>query len=142
MEKIFTIAFCLTILQSLQGQTKADSLEVLVTVTNYNESFYLTKPEKGQGSIHRLLAKRTIQKFSDGSEYLQGMSYEEMANLSKVFNSKGKYDANSKKDIFFLDMMDKTANIKLVAEGWVDYMHLGKINGKWKIINTLWQLNN
>ena len=123
------------------GQTQDDSIQVKETVIKYIESFYLTQPEKGQESVHKLLAKRTVQKFGDGSEFLKGMSYEEMNNLGKVFNSKGKYNENSKKEIVILDMMDKTASVKLIAEGWVDYMHLGKINSEWKIINILWQMD-
>ncbi|MCB0463947.1 MAG: nuclear transport factor 2 family protein [Flavobacteriaceae bacterium] len=128
--------------QFVIAQTQKDSLQVKETVRKYIESFYLTQPEKGQESIHPLLAKRTIQEFADGSEFLKGMSFEEMNNLGKVFNAKGKYNKDSKKEIIILDMMDKTASVKLIAEGWVDYMHLGKINGKWKIINILWQISN
>lgn len=142
--KILKLVLCvlaLTTTISFNAQTKKDKVEVKETVTKYIESFYLTQPKKGQESIHPLLAKRTIQKFGDNSEFLKGMSYEEMNNLGKVFNSKGKYNANSKKEIVILDMMDKTASVKLIAEGWVDYIHLGKINGEWKIINILWQIN-
>lgn len=126
-------------IQLSMAQTSMDSIAVHKTVTNYIESFYLTKPEIGQESIHPLLAKRTIQTFADGSEFLKAMSFEEMNNLGKVFNSKGKYSSTSKKEIIILDMMDKTASVKLLAEGWVDYMHLGKMDGEWKIINILWQ---
>jgi len=133
----FICGFALT---SVNAQKKTNSIQIKEAVTKYIESFYLTQPEKGQESIHPLLAKRTIQKFGDGSEFLKGMSYEEMNNLGKVFNSKGKYNSDSKKEIVILDMMDKTASVKLIAEGWVDYIHLGKINGEWKIINILWQV--
>jgi len=138
------ISLIITVIMSqiITAQTKSDSLQVKETVKKYIESFYLTQPEKGQESVHKLLAKRTVQKFADGSEFLKGMSYEEMNNLGKVFNSKGKYNENSKKEIVILDMMDKTASVKLIAEGWVDYMHLGKINGEWKIINILWQIKS
>ena len=36
-------------------------------------------------------------------------------------------------------MLDQTASIKLVAEWGVDYMHLAKFDGKWMIVNMLWQ---
>lgn len=124
---------------NLKAQTTTDSLQVKEVVTKYVESFYLTQPKKGQESIHPLLAKRTIQKFEDGSEFLKGMTYEEMANLGKVFNARNQFDENSKKEISILDMLNQTVSVKLVAEGWVDYIHLGKINGEWKIINVLWQ---
>ncbi len=136
MKKI-TILLTILISQFISAQTKNDSIRVKETVTKYIESFYLVQPEKGQESVHRLSAWQTIQKFCDGSEFLKGMSYEEMVNLGKVFNLKGKYNTSSKRDIVVLYMMDKTASVKLIAEGWVDYVHVGKVNGEWKIINIL-----
>ena len=29
---------------------------------------------------------------------------------------------------------------KAVMSGWIDYMHLAKWNGEWKIVNVLWEL--
>ena len=26
-----------------------------------------------------------------------------------------------------------------MARDWVDYLHIGKVNGEWKIINVLWE---
>lgn len=135
-----TVLLYTVTIQYVKAQTSKDSIQVKEAITKYIESFYLTLPERGQESIHPLLAKRTIQEFGDGSEFLKGMTYEEMNNLGKVFNSKNKYNESSRKEIIILDMMDKTATIKFIAEGWVDYMHLGKINGEWKIINILWQV--
>lgn len=37
------------------------------------------------------------------------------------------------------DVLDQTATVKLVAEWGTDYMHLAKFDGKWMIINVLWQ---
>lgn len=36
----------------------------------------------------------------------------------------------------------RAASIKLIADEWIDYMHLVKLNGSWKIINVLWQYNH
>ncbi|MCB0447825.1 MAG: nuclear transport factor 2 family protein [Gelidibacter sp.] len=121
------------------SQTQNDSLQIKETVTKYIESFYLTQPKNGQESIHPLMAKRTVERFQDGKDYLRGMTSEEMRNVGVVFNKNGRYNEQSKKEITILDMMDKTASVKLVAEGWVDYIHLGKFNDQWKIVNVLWQ---
>lgn len=32
------------------------------------------------------------------------------------------------------------ATVKFKMRDWVDYMHMGKLNGKWVIINVLWEL--
>ncbi len=35
--------------------------------------------------------------------------------------------------------IDQTASVKLIAEWGIDYMHLAKYEGQWKIVNVLWQ---
>jgi hypothetical protein len=41
--------------------------------------------------------------------------------------------------VIILDILDKTASAKLVADWGIDYMHLAKLDGKWMIKNILWQ---
>jgi hypothetical protein len=35
---------------------------------------------------------------------------------------------------------ENTASVKLVANGWVDYLHVARFNGRWVIVNVLWEL--
>ncbi|MEO0528212.1 MAG: nuclear transport factor 2 family protein [Bacteroidota bacterium] len=28
-----------------------------------------------------------------------------------------------------------------MADDWIDYMHIVKLNGKWQLVNVLWQFN-
>jgi len=44
------------------------------------------------------------------------------------------------KDVFILDIFQNTASAKAIMSGWIDYMHLAKWNGEWKIVNVLWEL--
>ena len=37
------------------------------------------------------------------------------------------------------DVLDKTASAKLTAHWGIDYFHLVKEDGKWKIYQVLWQ---
>ena len=30
--------------------------------------------------------------------------------------------------------------MKVVASDWIDYMQVGKVDGRWVIINVLWEL--
>ena len=33
------------------------------------------------------------------------------------------------------------ASARIDASGWVDYLHLAKWNGRWVIVNVLWELH-
>jgi hypothetical protein len=43
------------------------------------------------------------------------------------------------KDITVLDIFGNAASAKVVASGWIDYMHLARWNGRWVIVNVLWE---
>ena len=32
------------------------------------------------------------------------------------------------------------ASVRVDAAQWVDYLHLGKWNGQWKIVTVLWEM--
>jgi len=66
-----------------------------------------------------------------------------MMILAESYNKKkDKFPAVPKKEIKFLDVPDRTASVKLIADEWIDYIHVVKLNGAWKIINVLWQYND
>jgi hypothetical protein len=46
---------------------------------------------------------------------------------------------DAKKEIVIYDVSDQTASAKLTAHWGIDYMHLAKFDGKWKITDILWQ---
>jgi len=44
------------------------------------------------------------------------------------------------KDVTILDVLGNAATVKLEMRDWIDYLHVGKVNGKWVIINVLWEM--
>ena len=45
------------------------------------------------------------------------------------------------KDVTVLDVFGNTASVKAVMSDWVDYMHIARFNGRWVIVNVLWEMN-
>ena len=39
-----------------------------------------------------------------------------------------------------LDVFGSAASVKLIMSGWIDYLHIGKVDGSWVIINVLWEM--
>ena len=56
-----------------------------------------------------------------------------------TYNDDGHIPANAPKKIELFEVLDKTASAKLTANWGVDYFHLAKVDGKWQIMNVLWQ---
>jgi hypothetical protein len=44
------------------------------------------------------------------------------------------------KDVTILDVYGNAASVRVVASDWIDYLHMGKVNGRWVIVNVLWEM--
>jgi hypothetical protein len=66
------------------------------------------------------------------------MSYEQLVQLTRTWNAKKDRDTSIKKvDVY--EVLDQTASAKVTAMWGIDYLHLAKYDGRWQIINILWQ---
>ena len=48
--------------------------------------------------------------------------------------------AERQQDVQVLDVFENAASARATMSGWVDYLHLAKVDGQWKIVNVLWEL--
>jgi len=42
-------------------------------------------------------------------------------------------------EVTILDVSDSIASAKVVSEPFVDYLHLAKLDGRWSIVNVLYE---
>ena len=126
------------------GQTKQDTLAIKQAALDYIESQHSPNPARMERALHPRMVKRTFWKDkATGKDYVRETNTESMVLLAESYNKNGdKFPASPRKDIKLLDVSDRTASVKLFADEWIDYMHLVKLNGTWKIINVLWQYND
>jgi hypothetical protein len=117
---------------TLAAQTPANDKEAV-------EGIYNVQPERIERSVHPTLNKRGFYKKDASSPYVEmPMSYEQLVKLASTWNKDGKRDT-SVREIAILDVLDQTAIVKLTASWGIDYMFLGKFDGKWKITQIMWQ---
>ena len=118
----------------------ADRAAITQAALDYIESWYEGNPERMERALHPDLAKRIVHVAPDGRGRV-----EHMGALALVQGVRGGYGKNTpiekqQKDITILDVYGNAASVKLVASDWIDYLHLGKVNGRWVIVNVLWEL--
>jgi hypothetical protein len=121
--------------------SEADLAAIKQTALDYCESWYEGNPEKMERALHPDLAKRIVRTDAkSGRSRLEQMSA--MGLVQGVRSGFGKNTPKEKqlKDIFVLDVFGNTASVKAVMSDWIDYMHIGKANGRWVIINVLWEM--
>lgn len=119
----------------------ADRAAVRAAVLDYVEGVYDAEPDRIRRSVHPEMAKRGFARRSSDEPYREiPMTFEQLVNLAATYNADGsRVPKDAPKDIVLFEVLDKTATIKLTASWGVDYMHLAKYDGEWKIVNVLWQ---
>ena len=109
-------------------------------VLDYVEGIYNVDASRIERSVHTDLVKRGYFKKSGEADYsIAPMSFQQLVELAKTYNKTGRIPKDAPKEVVVYDILDQTATAKLTAVWGVDYMHLGKYNGKWMILNILWQ---
>lgn len=143
--KVILHIFALSLLvQHAFGQVKQDSLEIRQAALDYIESQHTPNAAQMERALHPRMVKRTFWKDkATGKDYIRETFTENMVLLAETYNKNGdKFPAKPRKDVKFLDVSERTASVKLIADDWIDYLHLVKLNGSWKIINVLWQYHD
>ena len=109
-------------------------------VLDYVEGVYEVDPSRIERSVHPDLAKRGFYVKRGETNYTPSpMTFSELVNLAKTYNNSGRVPKGAPKEVTVFDVLDQTSSAKLVASWGVDYMHLAKYNGRWMIVNVLWQ---
>lgn len=143
MKKFYLIALALLFSFSPQVYAQQSSEEEAVrqAVLDYVEGIYDVEPDRIERSVHPELAKRGFYVPRDAKTYKESpMNYEQLHSLAGRWNKDGwlKQDEVPKEVIIF-EVLDQTATVKLIAQWGIDYMHLAKYDGKWQIVNVMWQ---
>lgn len=126
------------------AQTKQDSIEIKQVALDYIESQHKPNATQMERALHPRMVKRTFWKDkATGKDYVRETSTESMVLLAESYNKNAdKFPSSPKKAVKLLDVSERIASVKLIANDWIDYMHIVKLNGVWKIVNVLWQFND
>lgn len=140
----FTLVILLAITTEMNAQTKQDTLDIQKVALDYIISQHKPNGEQMKNALHPRLVKRTFWKDATSQiEYVRETTAEGMVVVAETFNKDRKhFPENPKKEVKLLDVSERTASIKLIADDWIDYMHIVKVQGKWQIVNVLWQYHD
>jgi hypothetical protein len=118
-----------------QAQSSDEKEAVRRAVLDYVEGVYNVDPSRIERSVHPDLNKLGFWRQKEKEGYASGkMTFAGLVQIAKNWNKDGKLPANAPKEITIFDVQDQTASAKLVAQWGIDYFHLAKYDGKWKII--------
>jgi len=142
MKKLLLFAaFSVVFVSSSSPSQSTDEREkVRQAILDYVEGVYQVEPARIERSVHPNLSKHGYWREKGKEGYTTGkMSFAELVEVAKNWNKSGKLPKDAPKEITIFDVQDQTASAKLVAAWGTDYFHLAKYEGKWMIVNVLWQ---
>lgn len=135
---LFLLAFAFSLV--VNAQTDADREAVRRAALDYVEAVYEVDPAKVERSVHADLAKRGFfLKKGETAYTANAMTFAQLVDLAKNYNKNGRVPKDAPKEVVVFEVSDQTASAKVTAVWGIDYMHLAKYDGAWKIVNILWQ---
>ena len=121
----------------------ADKKEISRIAESYLVALQQLRPDLMEEVMHEELSKHTIRTLADGLQKIRPTTYKDIINFAHVWNKDGThFPPNPSNKVIILDSYNNMASVKLVSDNWIEYLHLLKINGHWKIKNLVWDYNS
>jgi hypothetical protein len=122
------------------AQSAADSGAIRQTALDYIEGWYEGNAERMERALHPELAKRIVNVDPrNGRNTLGQQSAMTLVLGTRRGGGKETPVAQQRKEVRILDIFVNSASVRVDASGWVDYMQMAKWNGRWVIVNVLWE---
>lgn len=99
---------------------------------DYIEGWYEGDAERMDRSLHPELIKRKILQ-----DRLSTLGQDDMVELTQSGGGKA-FPGDKKNTITILDVYFEIATVKVESAEYIDFLHIGKVDGEWMIINVLW----
>lgn len=137
---VFVLVATITAAAQNTGPADADRDAIKATALDYVEGWYEGNAERMERALSPDLAKRIVRTNDKGQSMLQQMSAMGLVQGVKRGGGKDTPKDQQQKDVVILDVFGNSASVKATMSGWIDYMHMAKFNGRWVIVNVLWEL--
>ncbi|HET9386266.1 MAG TPA: nuclear transport factor 2 family protein, partial [Gemmatimonadales bacterium] len=108
---------------------------------DYLEGFYEGDSTKHVRSVRPDVRKAGYYKGRGATAYTaEEMPFADFLSYVRNFRSNNRTTpATAPREVTVGEVNDQTATAKVVAWWGIDYLHLAKYDGKWMIVNVLWQ---
>ena len=121
-------------------QQANEEAAIRTTALDYVEGWYTGDAARMERALHPELAKRIVNTNPQNKRSSLGQQ-SAMTLVQSTRNGGGKDTPpeQMQKDVVILDIFQNAASVRATMSGWIDYMHMAKWNGRWVIVNVLWE---
>jgi len=108
---------------------------------DYIEGWYTGNAERMERALHPNLVKRRVVKLQQtGGDVINQVTQCDMVEYTRAgFGTQRPLAEGEQPVVEILDIYKGTATVKMTSRDFIDYAHLARFNGSWKIMNVLWE---
>lgn len=133
------------LLISTVAYSQSDSVAIRKAATDYVEGYYKADAQRVAQGVSTELVKRIIMKDDKGNCMIGNMGYSQLvyaAGKNTNTNTQAVITNNEpfRIDVHIYDISNDIATVKIKTNKFkfIDYAHMAKVNGEWKVVNVLW----
>jgi len=120
------------------SQAPDEKAAIRQAALDYIEGWYEADAVRMERALHKELAKRAIFG-SGGAERFVSLTKTQMVEATQKGGGKGRPADSRNIKVEILDVYRDIATVRTECADYVDYLHLAKSEGQWRIVNVLWQ---
>lgn len=136
--QIFFCCFLLFSVSIVKSQTKKDSTDIRNTINDFIEGWYEGNAQRMEASLHDEVISKIVYK-AQQRDKLGRFSSTRLIELTKNGGGTNVPKSKQRKEIKILEIYQNVATARVLAYDAMEFLHLAKWNGKWKIINILFE---
>ncbi|MFL5464626.1 MAG: nuclear transport factor 2 family protein [Gemmatimonadaceae bacterium] len=136
---LLSLSFALLCPTFSRAQSAADSAAIRATALDYIDGWYAADAARMERALHPELAKRNVYSDANGRSRLIQMSAMSLVNGTRAGGGSDIPAPQRADSVKILDIYGNAASVRVRAATWIDYMHMAKYNGQWRILNVLWE---
>jgi hypothetical protein len=122
-------------------EEQGDEAAIKRAALDYIEGWYEGDAERMERALHPEWAKRIVYTNPETERSrLEQMSAMTLVQYTRAGYGKQTPVEKRQMNVTILDKYENVASVKVIATDWIDYLHVAKYNGEWKIINVLWEM--
>lgn len=123
------------------AQAVADSTAIAQAALDYIQGYYSGDAERMERALHPDLAKRIVRTDpGNNRSALEQMSAMTLVQIARMMANRPVPEDQRRDEVKILDIFGNVASVRVDATAWIDYLHVAKWNGQWKIVNVLWEM--
>lgn len=127
-------------LNTEQAEDAQTRRAIMQAAADYGDGWYEGDAERMERALHPELAKRVV--FTRPKSGRNGLGQMGAMTLVQYTKAGGGKNAPAEKHpavVTILDIFENAAVVKVDGPEWIDFLHMAKWNGRWVIVNVLWE---